>query len=75
MAEWQNRPLDAVCPVVFIDAVHVKIRDGAVASRPVYVVTPAQVSGAASKALTPSGTDWAKSARASIFSAYPPSQP
>lgn len=26
MAEWQNRPLDAVCPVVFIDAIHVKIR-------------------------------------------------
>jgi hypothetical protein len=26
MAEWQNRPLDPVCPVVFIDAVHVKIR-------------------------------------------------
>ncbi|MFD7745364.1 IS256 family transposase [Streptomyces sp. NPDC059698] len=26
MAEWQNRPLDAVYPVVFIDAIHVKIR-------------------------------------------------
>ena len=26
MAEWQSRPLDAVYPVVFIDAVHVKIR-------------------------------------------------
>lgn len=35
MAEWQSRPLDAVCPVVFIDAVHVRIRDGAVANRPV----------------------------------------
>lgn len=34
MAEWQNRPLDAVYPVVFIDAIHVKIRDGAVANRP-----------------------------------------
>jgi transposase-like protein len=29
MAEWQGRPLDAVYPVVFIDAIHVKIRDGA----------------------------------------------
>lgn len=29
MAEWQNRPLDAVYPVIFIDAIHVKIRDGA----------------------------------------------
>ncbi|MFJ2296505.1 transposase, partial [Streptomyces sp. NPDC087894] len=37
MAEWQNRPLDAVYPVVFIDAIHVKIRDGAVANRPIYV--------------------------------------
>jgi transposase-like protein len=34
MAEWQNRPLDAVYPVVFIDAIHVKIRDGAVPTGP-----------------------------------------
>jgi transposase-like protein len=26
MAEWQNWPLDVVYPVVFIDAIHVKIR-------------------------------------------------
>src|SRR3954462_12866389 len=26
MAEWQNRPLDAVYPVIFIDAIRVKIR-------------------------------------------------
>lgn len=26
MVEWQNRPLDPVYPVVFIDAIHVKIR-------------------------------------------------
>ncbi|GAA0907349.1 hypothetical protein GCM10009574_100240 [Streptomyces asiaticus] len=26
MAEWQSRPLDAVYPVIFIDAIHVKIR-------------------------------------------------
>jgi transposase-like protein len=37
MAEWQNRPLDPVYPVVFIDAIHVKIRDGQVANRPIYV--------------------------------------
>jgi putative transposase len=24
MAEWQNRPLDPVYPVIFIDAIHVK---------------------------------------------------
>ncbi len=28
MVEWQNRPLDPVYPVIFIDAIHVKIRDG-----------------------------------------------
>ena len=28
MTEWQNRPLDPVYPVIFIDAIHVKIRDG-----------------------------------------------
>ena len=28
MSDWQNRPLDAVYPVVFIDAINVKIREG-----------------------------------------------
>jgi transposase-like protein len=37
MTEWQNRPLDCVYPVIFIDAIHVKIRDGKVANRPIYV--------------------------------------
>jgi putative transposase len=37
MTEWQNRPLDPVYPVIFIDAIHVKIRDGQVANRPIYV--------------------------------------
>src|SRR5215207_7686916 len=37
LAEWQNRPLDPVYPVIFIDAIHVKIRDGKVANRPIYV--------------------------------------
>jgi transposase-like protein len=37
MAEWQNRPLDPVYPVIFIDAIHVKIRDGKVSNRPIYV--------------------------------------
>ncbi|HWO66441.1 MAG TPA: transposase, partial [Umezawaea sp.] len=26
MTEWQNRPLDVVYPVIFIDAIHVKVR-------------------------------------------------
>ena len=37
MAAWQNRPLDPVYPVIFIDAINVKIRDGQVANRPIYV--------------------------------------
>jgi transposase-like protein len=45
MAEWQNRPLDPVYPVVFIDAIHVKIRDGAVANRPIYVALAVTTEG------------------------------
>ncbi|RPF30251.1 transposase-like protein [Streptomyces sp. Ag109_G2-6] len=45
MSEWQNRPLDAVYPVVFIDAIHVKIRDGAVANRPIYVALAVTTEG------------------------------
>src|SRR5262249_31172970 len=37
MAEWQGRPLDQVYAVMFIDAINVKIRDGQVANRPVYL--------------------------------------
>jgi transposase-like protein len=33
LQEWQSRPLDAVYPVIFIDALMVKIRDGVVANR------------------------------------------
>jgi putative transposase len=38
MTAWQNRPLDRVYPVLLIDAIYLKIRDGQVANRPVYVV-------------------------------------
>src|SRR6266487_300778 len=34
---WQSRPLDGVYPVIFIDAIQVKIRDGQVCNRPIYV--------------------------------------
>src|ERR1700744_1336850 len=37
MAEWQSRPLDSVYAVVFIDAINVKICEGQVANRPVYL--------------------------------------
>jgi putative transposase len=42
---WQNRPLDRVYPVVLIDAIVVKIRDGQVANRPVYVVLGVNLDG------------------------------
>jgi putative transposase len=45
MSEWQNRPLDPVYPVVFIDAIHVKIRDGQVANRPIYVALAVTTEG------------------------------
>jgi putative transposase len=45
MTEWRNRPLDSVYPVLFIDAVHVKVRDGQVTNRPIYVVIGVSVHG------------------------------
>ena len=45
MSEWQNRPLDPVYPVVFIDAIHVKVRDGQVANRPIYVALAVTTEG------------------------------
>ena len=45
MTEWQNRPLERVYPVVFIDAIHVKIREGQVANRPIYVAIGVTVDG------------------------------
>jgi transposase-like protein len=45
MTEWQNRPLDTVYPVIFIDCIHVKIRDGQVANRPIYVALAVTVDG------------------------------
>ncbi|MFI6032564.1 IS256 family transposase, partial [Amycolatopsis magusensis] len=45
MNEWANRPLDAVYAAVFIDAIHVKVRDGQVANRPVYAAIGVTVDG------------------------------
>jgi putative transposase len=45
MTEWRNRPLDRVYPVLFIDAIHVKVRDGQVTNRPIYVVIGVSVHG------------------------------
>jgi transposase-like protein len=53
MAEWRTRPLDPVYPVVFIDAIHVRIRDGHVANRPIY-----DSAGQFTKSLFASGCCW-----------------
>lgn len=45
MAEWQNRPLDPVYPVVFIDCIHVRVRDGQVANRPIYLALAVTIDG------------------------------
>ena len=45
LAEWQTRPLDRVDPVIFIDAIVVKIRDGQVGNRPVYAAVGVTVDG------------------------------
>jgi putative transposase len=45
MAEWQGRPLDPVYAVVFVDAIMVKIREGQVANRPVYLALGVTVDG------------------------------
>ncbi len=45
MAEWQSRPLDPVYPVLFIDAINVKFREGQVVNRPIYVALAVTVDG------------------------------
>ena len=45
MAEWRDWPLDRVYPVLFIDAIVVKVRDGQVVNRPIYVVVGVTVHG------------------------------
>ena len=45
MTEWQSRPLDPVYPVILIDAIMLKVRDGQVANRPVYVAMGISLDG------------------------------
>ena len=45
MSAWQDRPLDRVYPVIFIDALVVKVRDGQVTNRPVYTAVGVTVDG------------------------------
>ncbi len=53
-----HRPLDRVYPVIFVDAIVVKVRDGQVVNRPVYVViaSPSTVN-ATSSAVSRDGSE------------------
>lgn len=43
--EWRNRPLDPVYPILYIDALTIKIRDGIVQNRPVYLAVGVDLEG------------------------------
>lgn len=44
--EWQNRPLEAIYPFVFMDAIHFKVRtDGRVINRAAYVIIGVNLNG------------------------------
>lgn len=45
MTECQNRPLERVYPVVFVDALVVKVRDGQVRNKPFYLAVGVTVNG------------------------------
>jgi putative transposase len=46
LREWQTRPLDAVYPIVYIDALVIKVRtQGVVTNRPAYVAIGVDVEG------------------------------
>ena len=45
MQQWQSRPLDACYPVLLVDAIVLKIRDGQVRNRPVYVAMGISLDG------------------------------
>lgn len=42
---WQARPLDAVYPIVYLDCLHVKVRDGAVRVKAVYLAIGVTLAG------------------------------
>ncbi|MCT2980253.1 IS256 family transposase [Propionibacterium freudenreichii] len=45
LAEWSARPLDPLYPVIFVDAIVVKVRDGLVRNTPFYVVMAVTTDG------------------------------
>jgi Transposase, Mutator family len=69
MTEWLTRPLEKVYPVIFIDAMVVKVRDGQVMNKPLYVV-----SVDASETSSGSGPAMAARARSSGLACSPRSR-
>jgi putative transposase len=46
LREWQSRPLDEVYPILYLDAIVVKVRtDGRVTNRPVYIAMAVDLDG------------------------------
>ncbi len=45
MELWQSRPLDSIYPVLLVDGIRIKIRDGTVTNRTVYVVMGINMDG------------------------------
>jgi putative transposase len=45
MTEWSSRPLASHYVAVFVDAIHVKVRDGQVANRPFYAAIGVDLAG------------------------------
>ena len=42
---WQARPLDAIYPIVYLDCIHVKVREGAVRVKAVYLAIGVAMTG------------------------------
>ena len=42
---WQGRPLDALYPIVYLDCIHVKVRDGSVRVKAVYLAVGVNMRG------------------------------
>jgi putative transposase len=42
---WQTRPLDALYPIVYLDCIHVKVRDGSVRVKAVYLAIGINLAG------------------------------
>lgn len=45
MGEWSARPLEKIYAAIFVDAIHVKIRDGQVGNRPIYAAIGVDLAG------------------------------